>query len=288
MSGRTWKYVAQHGYFSHDQDPENSGFEATTRPGLGILHREYPTDLEFDPNGQQSDWERLKYYVTSLNQKDPEHTRYKMLYIARHGEGFHNVKVAQVGWDEWERKWSKEPGDGTITWLDADLTPKGEQQAHDIAKFWESENIPPPESIYSSPLQRCLHTTALAFVPFLNAVPGKQPVVKEKLRERLSGYTCDQRSSKTWITDAYPSFSIEDGFTENDELWLPDRRETSREHVKRSKELLNDLFSHDDSNTVAMTAHSGTIMAIFAATGWKEISVAAGAVYPLLVRASKT
>ena len=100
-------------------------------------------------------------------------------------------------------------------------------------------------------------------------------------------HTCDQRSSRSWITNAYPNFAIEDGFGEDDELWNPDRRETLEEHTERSISLLQDIFSNDESISVALTAHSGAIMALFAATGWKKIPVAAGVVYPLLVCAPK-
>jgi broad specificity phosphatase PhoE len=186
-----------------------------------------------------------------------------------------------------QRHWAKVPGDDNSTWLDAELTSTGEQQAKDIASIWGSEDVPPPQSIYSSPLRRCLRTTQLAFSPCIGADPGITPIIKEKLRERLGVHTCDQRSSKTWITSAYPGFEIEEEFEEKDELWQPERRETIEEHTVRSKELLQDMFTHDDSQTVALVAHSGTIMALFAATGWKKIPVAAGAVYPLLICRSK-
>jgi hypothetical protein len=134
-------------------------------------------------------------------------------------------------------------------------------------------------------LRRCLRTTALAFAPSISN--GTVPVIKEKLRERLGVHTCDQRSSRSWITNTYPNFAIIDGFGEEDELWDPDRRETLEEHTERSISLLQDIFSNDESISVALTAHSGAIMALFAATGWKSIPVAAGAVYPLLVCATK-
>ncbi|KAF1945325.1 phosphoglycerate mutase-like protein [Clathrospora elynae] len=288
MSGRTWEYIARRGFFSHDEDPESWEFRATTRTGLGILNRAYPTDADFDPKYQRSQWERLRHYVQSLNQEDPETKRYKIIFLVRHGQGLHNVKEKEVGRKEWDRYWAKLPGDGTTTWLDAELTPTGEQQARDIAKFWASENLPLPGSVYSSPLRRCLRTTTLAFAPVLNAVPKRVQTTKEKLRERLGVHTCDQRSSKTWIANTYPNFEIEDGFTEEDELWQPNRRETFEEHVLRKTELLDDVFANDDNELISMTAHSGAIMALFAATGWKKIPVAAGAVYPLLVCATRT
>jgi hypothetical protein len=129
-----------------------------------------------------------------------------------------------------------------------------------------------------------LQTTELGFAPLLK---GTVPVIKEKLRERLGVHTCDQRSTKSWITNAFPDFQIESGFVEEDELWKADRRETIEEHVKRATELLNDLFSHDENQTIALVAHSGALMALFGATGWGKIPVQAGAVYPLLVRGTK-
>jgi broad specificity phosphatase PhoE len=180
-----------------------------------------------------------------------------------------------------QRHWAKQSGDGTTTWLDAELTPKGEQQATSIASIWGVEDgVPPPQTIYTSPLRRCLRTTQFAFAPCIS--DGTNPVVKEKLRERLGVHTCD----RSWIAAAYPSFTIEPGSSEEDELWDPDRRETLDEHIARSTELLQDIFSNDESMTVALTAHSGAMMALFAATEWKKVFVTAGVVYPLLVCAT--
>jgi hypothetical protein len=95
------KFTAERGFFSHDEDPESWDFRATTRPGLGILNRPYPTDTEFDPDNQMSQWQRLKYYVGSLNQYSMN-KQYKILYLVRHGQGIHNVKESEVGREEWE------------------------------------------------------------------------------------------------------------------------------------------------------------------------------------------
>ena len=91
-------------------------------------------------------------------------------------------------------------------------------------------------TILSSPLQHRLRTVQLAFPP---EATDKRLVVKEKLRERLGVYTCDQKSSKSWIAKNHPSFDIKDHFQEDDILWSPDRRETLEEHFVRSKELLD-------------------------------------------------
>ena len=59
-------------------------------------------DHTFDPEAERAQWERFGHYVQHLNKVDPEHVRYKVFYIARHGEGVHNVKEATVGRAEWE------------------------------------------------------------------------------------------------------------------------------------------------------------------------------------------
>lgn len=97
-----WQFEAQHGFFSHDNDPESWEFRATTQPKLGILDRSYPTDAEFDPNHDKSQWERLAHYVTTLNTQDAGTKKWKIFYIIRHGEGVHNVKEKEYGRAEWD------------------------------------------------------------------------------------------------------------------------------------------------------------------------------------------
>ncbi|KAF2996080.1 hypothetical protein E8E13_004447 [Curvularia kusanoi] len=280
------KYTAQHGFFSHDDDPESWDFRATTRFDLGLLDRQYPLNVVPETTQPQDDltqWQRFHQYIRGLNAQDAN-KQYKLLYLIRHGEGLHNVKEKEVGRAEWDRYWAKVPGDGNVTWADAELTANGEQQARSIAKVRSHFGGGTITAILSSPLRRCLRTTQLA-LPLEAGNP--RPLIKEKLRERLGVHTCDQRSSKSWISEHYPSFDIESGFTEEDVLWTPDRRETIEEHTVRSTELLDDIFDGDYGDYIVVTAHSGAIMSLFAATGWKKIPVAAGAVYPLLVCGEK-
>lgn len=183
-----------------------------------------------------------------------------------------------------QRYWAKLPGDDNTTWFDASLTPTGEQQATDISSLWSpASKIPPPKSIYTSPLRRTLQTTALGFAPLLNQTSPITPVVTEKLRERLGVHTSDQRSPKSWIESNYPDFRIEANFTEEDELWKPDYRETTNEHIVRSQEVLTDIFDNGKGDVMALVGHEEMNMAIFGAVGWPKVKMAEGAVYPLLV-----
>lgn len=70
-----------------------------TQPSLGLLTRSYPSDDQVADDTR--DWTRFYRYVKSLNEAAPEGVEYKILYLTRHGIGFHNIKHAEVGEDEW-------------------------------------------------------------------------------------------------------------------------------------------------------------------------------------------
>jgi hypothetical protein len=47
--------------------------------------------------------------------------------------------------------------------------------------------------------------------------------------------------------------------------------------VVRATQLLGDIFEREDGEViVSLTAHSGALRALFGATGWKKVPVAAG------------
>ena len=114
-----------------------------------------------------------------------------------------------------------------------------------------------------------------------------RPVVKELLCERLTGHTCDRRSSKSWIQEHYPSYSIKRGFSEEDVLWTGSRWESTEEHVARKQQLLEDIFETDRNAFVALTSHSYAISAIQRAVGLTELRLREGSSVALLVKAEK-
>lgn len=75
--------------------------QATTN--FGLIDRKYPTDQHFDPAGQKSQWERLEKWLSYLNSdchKD-ESVQYKILFMGRHGEGWHNAAERFYGTPAW-------------------------------------------------------------------------------------------------------------------------------------------------------------------------------------------
>ncbi|KAK4574014.1 putative phosphoglycerate mutase pmu1 [Recurvomyces mirabilis] len=274
------------GIFSHDQQQTgpDSGFRAKTLPRLGILDREYPSG---DASNDDAQWQRLHQHLQRLNRIDPQHERYKVLYVARHGEGVHNVKEREVGRHEWERHWSKLEGDGNVTWLNPSLTEKGFEQARELGVFWRNtidhDHVPPPESLYTSPLWRGLQTTDATWSNVLD-LGRSRPVVTEELREVYGVHTCDKRGSASATTEHFPDFVLAPGLSEEDELWTPDRRETLDEHADLWRTFLQYLFDTDTSTFVSITTHSGATRALYAAIGHPDVWLAAGSVVPIMVR----
>lgn len=60
-------------------------------------------------------WQSFKTRIERLNAESDEHTVYKVLFMARHGEGWHNVAEKRYGTPEWNRYWSRLNTDGEIT-----------------------------------------------------------------------------------------------------------------------------------------------------------------------------
>ncbi|KAK0642203.1 histidine phosphatase superfamily [Cercophora newfieldiana] len=293
MSSRTshFRYTAVTGFF--EQDSPTGPHETTTLPGLGLISRPYETDTTLSSANENTNWERFLHYLDHLNKSSSSGVFYKLIIAARHGEGYHNVKEAEVGTVEWEAHWARLEGDGKTVWADAHLTPKGIGQAQAMKVFWEdaasSLKLPLPRHHYASPLTRCLQTCELAFTD-LKPAPGVEnppfnPIIKEMIRERLGIHTCDRRSSRSVIHENHPLFAIEEGFSEADELWVPDVRETLEEHAVRIKAFLDDLFENDSEQIISVTAHSGSILALYVTTGHEEVRVAPGGIVPVLIKA---
>ncbi len=143
-----------------------------------------------------------------------------------------------------------------------------------------------PESYYSSPLIRSLETARLTFAKL--SLPRDRPfrpVVKELLREALGEHTCDRRSRRSIIEKRFPEFEIEEGFTEEDELWVPEVRESNPDMDKRLTRFLDDVFGNDGAVFVSLTGHGGSTGAILRAVGHRKFGLATGGIMPIMVRA---
>lgn len=73
-----------------------------TMPGMGLIDQPYPTDEAFDPQRSKQPWERFINLLNSWNESEKGKAAYKLIYVTRHGQGYHNAKESDVGSAEWE------------------------------------------------------------------------------------------------------------------------------------------------------------------------------------------
>jgi hypothetical protein len=52
-------------------------------------------------NKSESRWNDLSNRINTLNEESDSLTAYKLIYIARHGEGYHNIAEQTYGTDAW-------------------------------------------------------------------------------------------------------------------------------------------------------------------------------------------
>ncbi|KAH7411418.1 histidine phosphatase superfamily [Cadophora sp. MPI-SDFR-AT-0126] len=289
IRGGEWiNYTTLTGFFLQDESATVPGTFDYSTTNFGLINRTYPTDDENRPGWTQ--WQKFEHYVWRLNRGSGRNVQYKVLYLGRHGEGYHNVAESYYGTPLWNCYWSLQDGNGTSVWADAKVTPNGVAQAVKANTFWanaiRTTKTPLPESYYSSPLTRCLQTANITFSTL--TLPSSKPfipTVKEFFREGISGHTCDRRGTKSYIESAFPGYVIEQGFTETDELWRPLLTEVAADQDVRSKRVLDDVFGSDDATYVSVTSHSGEIASLLRVLKHRVFSLSTGQVIPVLVKA---
>ncbi|CAD6450934.1 7d66cbbe-ec9e-4369-bedd-59b94293d380 [Sclerotinia trifoliorum] len=278
------------GYFLQDDQNTDSETFNYTAMNFGLKDRVYDTDAEFDPERQKTQWERFENHIVKLNNQTPANVQYKVLYLGRHGEGYHNIKETEVGKEAWDCYWSHLDGDANSTWADSNLAPTGVAQALVANDFWQTlittQKISPPQSYYVSPLTRCLETCSLTFsnVTLPPSSPPFIPIIKELLREGISSHTCDRRRSRTYIQALAPTWQFESKFPEEDPYWRANYSETHDAENRRFKALLDDIFTNDNNTFISLSSHSGAINTILRVIGHRTFSLKTGAVIPVLLK----
>lgn len=283
------KYSTVTGYFLQD-DPSTDAktFDCLTS-NLGLIDQPYDTDSTFKESNA-SPWHRFGHKLQSLNQEAPSGTRYVLVYLGRHGEGVHNAAETKYGTHDWDCHWASLDGDGEVIWADAHLTEEGKAQALAVNAYWkkgvDQKSVLLPERFIISPLDRCIRTAELTWLGLEIPQYPFKPLVKEMIRETIGIHTCDRRSSKTYIQSHYP-YEIEAGFTEGDELWLPDLRESDQATAVRLKGLLDDVVQHSDASIFSFTAHSGAAAGLLRAVNHRPFRLEPAAVIPLLIKVER-
>ncbi|CAL1713864.1 unnamed protein product [Somion occarium] len=238
-------------------------------------------------------WKTFQSAIGCLNAEAPGGVSYKVCFLGRHGEGWHNVAEAKYGTEAWDAYWSKLDGDSEITWgPDALLTPLGETQALQAREAWKSEipkGIPVPAKFYSSPLRRALDTWKETFGLRSNdAVLDKSKrtvLILENCREQYGVHTCDRRSTLSSLVTIYPppTYVFEEGFAEEDPLWQKDEREPKPHIAERARAVLEVIFREPDIY-ISITAHSGFFNGVLAVIGRSDYALPTGGVLPVVVK----
>ncbi|KAG8924297.1 hypothetical protein FRC00_005262 [Tulasnella sp. 408] len=167
-------------------------------------------------------WATFREKIKRMNKKSDKNTAYKVLFLGRHGEGYHNLGLNYYGEEvrhfghvspgdktliSVQRKWGRLTGNGTITWgPDAKLTPNGIEQANRVNAVWKNEmqnggGIPLPTALFISPLRRALFTLDISFN---GVVDSATPLIIENIRDAYGLRTSDWRHNKTWIHERFP------------------------------------------------------------------------------------
>lgn len=264
-----WSFeVVPHVFRQSSQDTDDTSFDYL-REDFGI---EMP-------------WPQVQAKLDHLNAQLGPDEQYKIVFMARHGQGFHNVAHDKYGDDAWNEHWSKLNGDGTMVWgPDPDLTTVGKAQAvanHDEWRRQLRAGAPRPTRLYLSPLSRSLDTH------FLTWGSAERPLVMENLRETYGVHTCDKRAPARVLRQKYAA-DFEDGFAEEDPWYRDDERELVAHHAMRINQLFQDIFNAAPQHAViSTTTHSGSIRAALLVLGHRPFTVATGGMIPVFVRACR-
>jgi broad specificity phosphatase PhoE len=310
-------YTVVTGVFQQDDPATNPSTFNFTASNFGLINRDYPSDSLCPGRTNATQWQKLAHYIKTLNSDHSakkNNERHTLLFLGRHGEGYHNAAETYFGTPAWNCYWSELPGNGSHTWADAHITSAGINQALVVNRFWNTlitkEKITLPETYYTSPLYRCLETANITFSGL--SLPRKNPfipIIKEFFREGISAHTCDRRSNKTYIHQHFPSYKFEKGFAEEDPLWQALHAEGQVNQDIRSKKVLDDVFEHDENTYISVTSHSGEIGSLLrgmfdfhlcpslhtreggdadfnTVLGHRDFSLSTGAVLPVLVKAT--
>lgn len=267
------KYLEITGYFKQSDDiTDDSTFSITDDFGL--------------KDGKS--WNDVINQVQQMNLESHK-SSYKLFFLARHGEGYHNVAQEYYSSESWECYWQEKDGNGTVTWFDAELTPTGQNQVKQLSQVWKKQisqyGAPLPQTFYASPLRRALETFDLTWSSIID-IHQKRPTVKENARETYGIGTDSKRHDQSYIAQTFPFVEFEDGFSFNDTLWLPNLHESKQHRNYRANLLLNDIFQNDDSTIVSITAHSGLISSILKVVGHRKWTLKTGQMIPVIVKGS--
>ncbi|EJT46043.1 hypothetical protein A1Q1_05425 [Trichosporon asahii var. asahii CBS 2479] len=275
---RKFEYNIVPGFFLQDNGDKNVEFETDIRDkSFGML----------DQSPER--WANFQRRVEELQATAPPGVQYKVFFLGRHGQGWHNFCSDKYGVEQkWESEMAFVNGDGEFTWgPDPSLTPLGHDQTKAVGAAWKREAAAgaPVDKIrfFTSPLQRTCQTMINSWGDMLGP-----PETWEDFREIYGSHTCDKRSPARTIRERFPMVKIEPGFTEEDELWLPDDRETDAHMQLRARRYMDRIFAGEAPETyISITGHGAIFRNLLVVLGHKPWPLSTGEMIPVVVKATR-
>ena len=69
---------------------------------FGLIEQDFDTDARLFNKGKDlTQWQRFAYKLKALNEKAAEGEAFRLLYLGRHGQGYHNVASMYYGTNSW-------------------------------------------------------------------------------------------------------------------------------------------------------------------------------------------
>lgn len=205
--------------------------------------------------------------------------RPRILYFIRHGEAYHNIleKKAKAkarddaiaeglapDCQETLRRMEKARDDvlNDEALLDAPLSDTGESEAGGariaMERLVRENGLPPPTEVLVSPLRRALQTADIIFPHHKNIL------VREEVRERLTGKACDTRTPSADIIEqgTYERFSMSrlvlSSFAKRSNKGSGGHAEVENKYQLRERtRKLFDLIAESDHEVLAVVTHKG-------------------------------
>lgn len=103
-----YKFTVQKGFFQQSEDEtDDKEFDFKTS-NFGLINRTYSTDSDEDKE-KGTQWQRFEKYIRSLETSKQAGESYKVLFLGRHGQGWHNVAETKYGTKAWDVRYSFSP-----------------------------------------------------------------------------------------------------------------------------------------------------------------------------------
>ncbi|WVQ81940.1 hypothetical protein IAT38_004067 [Cryptococcus sp. DSM 104549] len=244
------------------------------------------------------DWGVFEARIKELNAECPKGESIKVLYVARHGQGEHNLNKDKYG--------------GFINdvhvqevyqILDPSLTQLGRDQAAATGTAIQREvarGMPLPEKWFVSPLERAGETCGLEWGwafgkaeekkegDVVDKGSGVPAVVIETLRAHIHAHQCDKRSPISKVSKLFPSFDYSPITSEEDERWLPrsvrDRETKDEAEARCGMAMAECLDLCEGATYISVTGHVLALQSLYAVLGVPPRQLGVGEMNVLVLR----